>query len=94
MIQRAVTAELAPGEPNRPVRMLALWGGLASLLTIPTKITHKAASGAWVHDLNFGSGSYGIGVDPLFYGIGMVVGPRIGLGMVGFRCAAGVSGAH
>ncbi len=79
VIQRSVTAE--GDEAKRPVRMLAIWGSLSSLLTIPVKITFKKGGGALLHDLSFGSG-YGLAVEPLLYGIGIVVGPRIGLGMI------------
>ena len=83
VIQRAVTKELAPGESNRPVFLLKVWGGVAALLTIPTKITLTLGGSALLRDWKFWpSKDVGVGVDPLFYGIGIVVGPRVGLGML------------
>jgi len=80
VIQRSVTHEVAPGDHNRPIFMLKLWGGLSMLATIPTKITGTLGGAALLHDLKL-SQSVGVGVDPLLYGIGVVVGPRIGLGL-------------
>ena len=96
VIQTSVARHLEPGERNRPVWMLKVWGGVAALLTIPTKITFSESGHALWSDLKFQLsgvfGSYapgerakhelGVGVDPLYYGIGIVVGPRIGLGML------------
>lgn len=81
VIQTSVARQLAPGERNRPVWMLKVWGGLAALLTIPTKITLAKGGHALLQDLRLGP-NLGLGVDPLYYGIGLVVGPRVGLGMV------------
>ncbi|MCA9001186.1 MAG: OPT/YSL family transporter [Planctomycetes bacterium] len=96
VIQTSVARHLAPGERNRPVWMLKIWGGLAALLTIPTKITTTAGGHAFWEDIklqiagifgNYPAGErpshdLGVGVDPLYYGIGIVVGPRIGIGML------------
>ncbi|MFT4543087.1 MAG: putative oligopeptide transporter (OPT) family protein [Planctomycetota bacterium] len=83
VIQRAVTKELAPGERNRPVFLLKLWGGIAGLLTIPTKITMTAGGAPLIGNLSlWPSKGIGLGVDPLFYGIGIVVGPKVGAGML------------
>ncbi len=96
VIQTSVARHLEPGERNRPVWMLKIWGGVAALLTIPTKITLEAGGHAMIRDAkmaisgifgNFADGKrpqheFGVGVDPLFYGIGIVVGPRIGIGMI------------
>ena len=89
VIQRSISEPVEQGQRNRPVFMLKLWGSIAALLTIPTKITlEKGTAALWPHinldrllKLNPERG-LGIGVDPLYYGIGMVVGPRIGIGMV------------
>ena len=130
VIQRSVT-EPVPAGRTSPVRLLTLWGGLAALLTIPTKITLAAKDAAgnvikeagetvfqghaiwqdqlvgnWIHGVREqveafaytatsalgrmkeyvfsrdASYDMGVGVDPLYYGIGIVVGPRIGLGML------------
>jgi uncharacterized oligopeptide transporter (OPT) family protein len=86
VIQRTVTREIAPGEENRPMKLLKIWGAIASLATIPTKIRIPASAESallgpqklWGEGLK----EISIGTDPLFYGIGLVVGPRIGLGML------------
>lgn len=84
VIQTSVARDLAPGEPNRPVRMLTLWGTLATLLTLPTKITGTRGGHAWIQDLTFKLKGHDLGLacDPLYYGIGMVVGPRVGIGIL------------
>lgn len=82
VIQHAITAPIKPGERNRPVFLLKIWGGIASLLTIPVKISlTKGGPGIW-SDITMGTRGVGIGADPLYYGIGLVVGPRVGLGML------------
>ncbi len=82
VIQTAVSRRLEPGERNRPVWLLTIWGGLAALLTLPTKITFTKGGGALWREFTFAGDRVGVGVDPLYYGIGIVVGPRIGLGML------------
>ncbi len=83
VIQTSVSRVVGPGERNRPVWMLKLWGGISALLTIPTKISISPEGHAIFRDITLvGSRGIGIGVDPLYYGIGIVVGPRVGFGMV------------
>ncbi|MEZ6014513.1 MAG: OPT/YSL family transporter [Planctomycetota bacterium] len=87
VIQRAVAAERAPGEVNRPVRLLKIWSLIAAALTFPTKASFVAEGHALWSTLKIKLGlprlaELQIGVDPLYYGIGMVVGPRIGVGMI------------
>ena len=84
VIQTSVSREMAPGERNRPVWLLKIWGSFAALLTLPTKITLERGGGAMWTELKYAVGKHevGLGVDPLYYGIGMVVGPRIGIGML------------
>jgi uncharacterized oligopeptide transporter (OPT) family protein len=71
---------------RRPIRLLALWGAIASLATIPTKITLDRAGSALLGSLPigkpFGAERIALGVEPLLYGIGIVVGPRVGLGLL------------
>ena len=99
VIQTSVARVVEPGERNRPLWLLKLWGGVAALLTVPTKISFNAEGTALLRDIIFNpTRGLGIGVDPLFYGIGIVVGPRIGLGMligalsVPFLISANLSG--
>jgi uncharacterized oligopeptide transporter (OPT) family protein len=85
VIQTTVTQQVAPGERNRPVFLLKLWGAVATLLTLPVKIAPKSDGAAFWHDLTLwssGDRAVGLRVDPLYYGIGIVVGPRVGLGML------------
>ena len=87
VIQRAVTKELQPGERNKPVYMLKLWGSIASIATIPTLIAARKGGDAILQTIHIKTGwnrlpQFDIGVEPLYYGIGLVVGPRVGLGML------------
>lgn len=83
VILRSVAADRAPGERNRPVFLLALWGTIAAAISIPTKIALKAGGAAIRGPIElWQEKGIAIGVDPLYYGIGIVVGPRIGLGMI------------
>ncbi|MEM9382877.1 MAG: OPT/YSL family transporter [Planctomycetota bacterium] len=84
VIQTSIARTVRDGESNRPVRMLALWGAIATVATIPTKIAFQKGQGALLHELPWKMGRHevGLGVDPLYYGIGVVVGPRVGLGML------------
>lgn len=79
VIQRTVTS--SGEEASRPVRLLALWSTISGLATLPTKITFTAGGGALLKHIPLG-GSFAISLEPLLYGIGLVVGPRIGLGMI------------
>jgi uncharacterized oligopeptide transporter (OPT) family protein len=87
VIQAAVTKDLQPGERNRPVWMLKIWGTVAALLTLPTLVTLKKGTHELFQTIQIPTGTkvmphMGIGVEPLYYGIGLVVGPRVGLGML------------
>lgn len=79
VIQTTLAGEQT-AESKRPIRLLKWSGGLAALATIPTKISTTAGGGALRSDLVTASG-FGIGFDPLPYGVGIIVGPRIGLGI-------------
>ena len=130
VIQKSVTEPVPEGRTS-PVLLLGIWGGIAAILTIPTKIALAAKDalgnkivengktvfeshaiwfdqnvGNWIHGARETVEQFkytastalgrmverifskeatydlGIGVDPLFYGIGIVVGPKIGLGML------------
>jgi len=130
VIQRSVTEPVPEGRRS-PVSLLVIWGSIAALLTIPTKIAlaakdalgHKLVEngktvfeshsiwqdqviGNWILGARKSVEAFtynattalgrmgerifskealydlGIGVDPLYYGIGIVVGPRVGLGML------------
>lgn len=90
VIQTAVTKKLEDGERNRPMFLLKLWGAVAMVLTIPAKLTWEEGTPAWVPDWMMLDGpgeawvdkGVGLGADPLYYGIGIVVGPRVGIGML------------
>ncbi len=130
VIQKSVTEPVPAGRVS-PVLMLAIWGGIAAILTIPTKIAlalkdaagnkvvvdgqtvfeshaiwQNQSIGNWIHGVRESAEAFvytstsavgrmaerifsreatydlGIGVDPLYYGIGIVVGPKVGLGML------------
>jgi len=125
VIQRSVTEPVPEGRRS-PVSLLVIWGSIAALLTIPTKIAlaakdalgHKLVEngktvfeshsiwqdqviGNWILGARKSVEAFtynattalgrmgerifskealydlGIGVDPLYYGIGIVVGPRV-----------------
>jgi len=130
VIQKSVTEPVPEGRTS-PVLLLTIWGSIAAILTIPTKIAlvakdsmgHKIVENGetvfeklaiW-HNQSIGNWLYGaretveafkysattsvgrmvervsskeavydlgVGVDPLYYGIGIVVGPKVGLGML------------
>jgi uncharacterized oligopeptide transporter (OPT) family protein len=85
VIQTSVARHVEPGERNRPIWMLKVWGGIATLLTIPTKLAATAGGHAMLPNLDVRVGpdrTVGLASDPLYYGIGIVVGPRIGIGML------------
>ncbi|MEX1024448.1 MAG: OPT/YSL family transporter [Planctomycetota bacterium] len=84
VIQTSVARNLAPGERNRPVFLLTVWGLVATLLTIPSKISLTKGGSALLQEWNvrFRGHEVGLAVDPLYFGIGLVVGPRVGLGML------------
>ncbi|MGI9458189.1 MAG: OPT/YSL family transporter [Aeoliella sp.] len=83
VIQTSVSRVLAPGERNRPVWMLKLWGGIAAILSLPTKISlSPTGEGVFSNIWLLKSREVGVAVDPLYYGIGIMVGPRIGVGMI------------
>ena len=130
VIQKSVTEPVPEGRTS-PVLLLTIWGSIAALLTIPTKIALAARDamgnkivengetvfekhaiwydqyvGNWIHGVRESVEAFtytassavgrmwerifsrdalydlGVGVDPLYYGIGIVVGPRVGLGML------------
>ncbi|MEZ4366839.1 MAG: OPT/YSL family transporter [Kofleriaceae bacterium] len=85
VIQRTV-AEADPARRQRPMRLLTRWGALGALITIPTKLTFSKGGEALLHTIYpskaFEERGAGLAFDPLLYGIGIVVGPRIGVGML------------
>jgi uncharacterized oligopeptide transporter (OPT) family protein len=86
VIQRTIT-ERDPLARQRPLRILTRFGGLAALVTVPAKITFTQGKEALLHAIHIGGkGPIGsnltIGVEPLLYGIGIIVGPRVGIGML------------
>jgi len=92
VIQETVTQPVEPGQRNRPIFLLKIWGSVAAVLaTLKLAAFKNPAEGGHVllEDLKWKVSSVngiervlGLGTDVLFYGIGLVVGPRVGLGMV------------
>ncbi|HTM21899.1 MAG TPA: OPT/YSL family transporter [Kofleriaceae bacterium] len=82
VIQRTLT-ETDVVARARPLRIMSIFGGLSALLTIPTKIEIPSwKDGALIKTIELHWKNLGLGVEPLLYGIGIVVGPRVGLGMI------------
>lgn len=79
-ILKAVTSE-NHGERKRARNIMGISGIFSALLTIPTKAAFQKGGSALWHSIPLTNG-LGISLDPLLYGIGMVVGPRIGISML------------
>ncbi|WP_428263273.1 OPT/YSL family transporter [Haliangium sp.] len=73
------TADTA--DPGRPLRRLGLGGLVAALASLPTKLAFERGGEALLAALPR-SGRFQISLDPVLFGIGMIVGPRVGLGLV------------
>lgn len=80
IIQKTVTAHGEEG--RRPVRLMMVWSAIASAVTVPTKIALEKGAHALIPHLPTGWKSHNIAADPLLFGIGIVVGPRIGIGIL------------
>jgi uncharacterized oligopeptide transporter (OPT) family protein len=72
IIQRTVTERAGSEEGRRPVRLLALWGTAGGIATLPTRIALEPG----------GDGLLPAFLNPLLFGVGVVVGPRIGIGLL------------
>ena len=87
VIAKSISQANDSPEGKRPVRLLQMYGGLAALFAIPTKIALKSGAHSLLNDaqlvlFKWREAAIGTSFDPLLYGIGMIVGPRIGLGMI------------
>jgi uncharacterized oligopeptide transporter (OPT) family protein len=96
IIQRTITG--TGEDRARPLRMLKRWGIVAALWALPTKLALwkelgfslsdgvarvSASAKALLPDLSHPAlGGFSVSVDPTLYGIGIVVGPRIGFGIL------------
>lgn len=83
VIQKSVTGD-AP-DSGRSFRLLTISSALAALATIPTKISLSAEGAALLSRLPLGSlrsQPIGVSLDPVLFGIGLVVGPRIAGGLL------------
>lgn len=79
-ILRAVTSE-SPEERKRTAKIMGICGLISALFTLPTKAAFKQGAPALLTHLTIIPG-LPISPDPLLYGIGMVIGPRIGLSLL------------
>lgn len=79
-ILRTVTSEDAVAR-KRAGLLMGIAGGVSAALTLPTKIAFSQGGHALWEKLPLGRGQ-SLSLDPLLYGIGVVVGPRIGLSMI------------
>jgi len=76
---------------RRQVRTLARWGAVSAVLAVPTKISLQKGAGALFSAIplgTVGARPLSLAVDPLLYGLGLVVGLRIGVGMFAGALAA------
>ncbi len=85
VIQKAVTDRSEAAK--RPVRLLGIFSAIAAVWSTLATITFDKAKNAKVilHDLHVSTvhgSSLGISFNPVYYGIGIVVGPRVGLGLL------------
>ena len=74
-ILRAVTSE-SKEERDRTTKIMGISGLISALITLPTKAAFKQGGKPPL------SGFEGLSLDPLLYGIGMVIGPRIGTSLL------------
>ncbi len=79
-ILRAVTSE-KDEERKRARNVMGISGFVSSLLTLPTKVSLYEGGQALWNKIPISTG-LSMSLDPLLYGIGMVIGPRIGVSMV------------
>ena len=97
VIARSVSQADDSPDSQRPVWMLKVWGSIAAAVALPMKIAWTRTGAALLPgQLSFGAlkgTSLGLALDPLLFGIGIVVGPRIGLGMI-IGSAAPIAMAH
>lgn len=70
-----------PKERKEALGIMGISSVISALLTLPTKISLSKGGAAMWSKISLPAG-LGISLDPLFYGIGIVVGPRIGLSMI------------
>ncbi len=70
-------------ERARAARIMIASGLVSAAATLPTKVAFKAGGSALWSNLPVVSGKgLALSLDPLMYGIGIVIGPRIGLSML------------
>lgn len=65
----------------RSAKLMSFAGIGSALATLPTKIAFKPGGKALWDSISL-PGGLGLSLDPLLYGIGVVIGPRIGLSML------------
>lgn len=85
VIQRTVTNRDGGPEAKRPIQLLAIFGSIAAVWSTLATITFKKGGAALLTKIPLGTHGgveLGVALNPVFFGIGVVVGPRVGLGMV------------
>ena len=71
-----------PAKRQRAFKVLGISGGVSALCTFPTKVASEAgAEKAVLSGISFGKFS-AISLDPLLYGVGLIIGPRIGISLL------------
>ena len=79
-ILRAVTSE-SKEERQRTAKIMGFSGLISALFTLPTKAAIAPGGGALLKKLT-SIPHFPISLDPLLYGIGLVIGPRIGTSLL------------
>jgi uncharacterized oligopeptide transporter (OPT) family protein len=79
-ILRAATSE-SKEERQRTAKIMGFSGLISALLTLPTKAAFKPGGGVLFKKIS-AIPHFPVSLDPLLYGVGMVVGPRIGLSLL------------
>lgn len=79
-ILKAITSE-DHSDRDRARTIMGISGLLSAALTLPTKASLTKGGSALWHSIPLSKG-LSISLDPLLYGVGMIVGPRIGISML------------
>lgn len=87
VIQKTIASEYSDDahsdteEARRPLRILVIWGSIAAVLSALSTITVKRGEAALLGMLNLFD-NVQLSLNPLFYGIGVIAGPRVGVGLL------------
>ena len=68
-------------DKNRTKKIMGLSGLLSAFFTIPAKAAFKPGGDALLKQIPL-TDTLNLSIDPILYGIGIIVGPRIGISML------------